>query len=117
MSKREWFTWLGTLAACIVAGLVLVSLQGCATPLADETLHVTQQFTVRVVSAEKIAEETYALGLIGSPAYSQVVDGWQVITVPSTGLRDLTGLPLPNMALLGHEVWHLRELGGMGWHE
>ena len=83
-------------------------LTGCVTSAPNRTYTVTQPWVLHVVDAATI--EDIGLGVRGANLAGCV------LFVPKSGLTDAHGNALPVFGILGHEVWHLRQLGGNDWH-
>jgi len=103
------------MSAAIVLLLVLVLQVGCGHVEPDRVYRVTQDFRIRVVNQIKLKEEYY------TKYARRDVRGWHnyqknEIVVPYSGEKDKFGRPLPDFETLGHEIWHLKELGGK-WHD
>jgi hypothetical protein len=82
---------------------------GCVASAPNRTYTVTQPWTLHVVDAATI-EDIGGLGVRGANLAGCV------LFVPKSGLTDAHGNALPDFGVLGHEVWHLRQLGGNDWH-
>ena len=85
-------------------------LTGCGTVAPNRTYTVSQTWVLHVVDAATI-EDLGGLGTRGANLAGCV------LYVPKSGLTDAHGNALPDFYILGHEVWHLRQLGGSDWHK
>ena len=95
--------------AWLIALWVAVLLAGCASGQSHRQYFVHDDFVVEVSTVGAIER------IAGRGARGAIVAG-RVIYGPASGRRDAAGNALPDFEALGHEVWHLPELGGPDWH-
>jgi uncharacterized lipoprotein YmbA len=95
--------------AWLIALWVAVLLAGCASGQSHQQYFVHDDFVVEVSTIGAIER-------LGGRGTRGVIVAGRWICVPSSGRRDTAGNALPDFEALGHEVWHLRQLGGPDFH-
>lgn len=95
-----------------------LSLMGCGGTYHRE-YNVTDDFKIYIEDYTQISERWREIkGKEGRNVlgFWQTKNGKQYLYVPKSGYKDINGNELPNFETLGHEIWHLKELGGH-YHE
>lgn len=98
-----------------LAALVLSMTTGCSgLSYHPRTYDITHQTKIVLMNKTDLERKARTYG-------RQDVNGFYVpsertmYVVYDVGFDDKKGRPVPDMCVLGHEVWHLKELGG-NWH-
>lgn len=102
------------IGAVMFAALVILMGSGCSSiPVRGEDV---QEFTVYCAELDAVQDRWIAAGGDRDAKVRGFCDDRsRVIWVVWSGEYDRNGRPIPDLEVLGHEVWHLRELGGR-WH-
>jgi hypothetical protein len=99
-----------SLVPALLAVLASAFLLGCTTY--PEERHVLQKLEIICIPKDEI-NTTYWANVRGSEVpETYVVKGWSEpwlgrVYVPWSGGVDRFGRPVPDLEVLGHEVWHL----------
>lgn len=111
-------------AFAILLLAVCVLISGCASrPLPEipsfpaQAFHVKQPFYIVCADQADITRIAVEYGMPANTMAAYInIDGTRILYVPWSGYVDVNGKPIPDFDSLGHEVWHLPELGGQ-WHK
>ena len=98
-----------------LAAILACLLAGCTTWKPVREYHV-QLFTLSVGSAEYVQAVWESYGNHGKQVGGFMHYPSRTIYVPYSVKPTRRGEAKPNFEVLGHEVWHLDELGGR-WHD
>ncbi|MDP2593122.1 MAG: hypothetical protein Q8P52_00520 [bacterium] len=83
-------------------------------PVSTGTFTVTNSFTIVLEEPETIRKIGLKSNIPNALGLCLIEE--RELLVPFSGGTDKNGRPLPDFETLGHEVWHLLELGGK-WHD
>ena len=119
LTNFEWLFGLVRLGVSIATLIVLSTLGfvGCASAWKPVKQYEVKPFSIVMGSHDFINQMRQAL----DPQAGVEVDGFihypsRTVYVPYSIKKDDNGNDKPDFEVLGHEVWHLPELGGR-WHE
>ena len=94
----------------LITILACITIAGCATPPME--VHHVPEFLLILDTSDNLTEMYHAMG-----GREKAVNGFQkdfVLGVKWSANRDVNGEPIPDLHVLGHEVWHLVK---GAWHD